>query len=267
MAVDDRASFRGPASAYDRHVGRYSGALGRALIDFAGVPPAARVLDVGCGPGPLTAELVRTVGAASVAAVEPSPPYAEACRERLPGVDVRVAAAEDLPFPDADFDAVLSQLVVNFLTDAARGVGEMVRVCRPGGTVAAAVWDYAGEMTLLRAFWDAARELDPESAAGLDEGSRMRFATPEDLTGLWSQAGLVDVEGAPLVVAADYADFADLWAPFVAGVGPAGAYCAALDEPRQTRLRDLVRDRLGAPAGPFELTARAWAVRGRVASA
>src|SRR5215207_3348533 len=149
--------FRAPADAYDRYVGRYSGELARALIAAAGVDPEWTVLDVGCGPGALTAELAMMLGADSVAAVEPSEPFAAACRERVPGARVEIAPAEALPFADGTFDGALAQLVVNFMADPRAGVGEMRRVTRPGGTVAAAVWDYAGEMTLVRAFWDAAR--------------------------------------------------------------------------------------------------------------
>jgi ubiquinone/menaquinone biosynthesis C-methylase UbiE len=142
--------FQTSADAYDRHVGRYSHALARALIDAAGVRPGQQALDVGCGPGALTGELAARLGPEGVAAVDPSAPFAEACRRRLPDVRVEIAAAEALPFPDGAFDAVLSQLVVNFIRDPPAGLREMRRVARPGGTVAAAVWDYSGEMTLLR---------------------------------------------------------------------------------------------------------------------
>ena len=171
------------ADAYDRHVGRYGATLAAALIAFAGVEPGARALDVGCGPGALTTALAQLLGPANVCAADPSEPFAAACGSRLPGVEVVVAAAESLPFPDDVFDAALSQLVVNFLTDAVAGVREMARVTRPGGVVAACVWDYAGEMTLLRAFWDAAREIDPEGAAAVDEGSTMSWCSEGELAG------------------------------------------------------------------------------------
>src|SRR5215207_3261371 len=177
------ATFRTPAEAYDRYIGRYSAELGRALIDAAGVRAGDRALDVGCGPGALTGELVAVVGAERVAAVDPSAPFVEACRRRHPGVQVEEASAEALPFPDAAFDRVLSQLVVNFMTDPPAGVREMRRVARPAGTVAAAVWDYAGEMTLLRRFWDAAAAVDP-AAAERDEGRSMPYCTPHELEAL-----------------------------------------------------------------------------------
>ncbi|HEY2637940.1 MAG TPA: methyltransferase domain-containing protein, partial [Solirubrobacteraceae bacterium] len=172
--------FRAPAAAYDRFVGRYGAELARALADFAGIRPGLRVLDVGCGPGALTAELVDRVGLDAVAAVEPSPVFAAACRERIPGVHVEEAGAEELPFPDDAFGAALAQLVVNFIPDPLAGVREMARVTRPDGVVAAAVWDYAGGMTLLRAFWDAAAELDP-AAGERDEGRVARHCSREGI--------------------------------------------------------------------------------------
>lgn len=176
-----------------------------------------------------------------------------------------VAAAEALPFGDGTFDAALSQLVVNFLRDAEAGVREMVRVTRPGGVVASCVWDYPGEMKLLRAFWDAAREVDPQRAAAEDEGVVMRWCAEGELAELWQAAGLRDVRFGSLVVSAAYSDFEDLWAPLPTGVAPSGAFCKSLDEDRRAALHDAYRRRLGVEGGPFELTARAWAVAGIVA--
>jgi SAM-dependent methyltransferase len=258
------AGFGAPAEAYDRFIGRYGPALGVQLNDLAGVRPGMRVLDVGCGPGALTRALHDRVGAnGRVAAVEPSEGFAAACRERVPAADVRVASAEALPFPDGSFDAALSQLVVNFMADAEAGVREMARVTGPGGVVAACVWDYAGGMTLLRAFWDAAREVDLESASRADEGVAMPWCREGDLQVLWRTAGLRDVRGATLDVEAAYDDFHDLWSPLPAGVGPAGAWCASLDPERQAVLKDTLRRRLDVGDGPFTLPARAWAVTGR----
>ena len=259
-------TFRAPAEAYDRLVGRYSPRLAEALIAFAGVAPAERALDVGCGPGALAAALAGRLGPAQVAAADPSDPFAAACRARLPGVEVVVAPAEALPFADGAFGVTLSQLVVNFLEDAPAGVVEMARVTRPGGTVAACVWDYAGEMTLLRAFWDAAREVDPDGAGAADEGVVMSYCTPGSLAGLWHAAGLGDVRSAELVVVAGYSGFDDLWSPFPTGVAPSGAYCRALAPDVRAALREALRRRLGAGDEPFELTARAWAVAGVTAS-
>jgi SAM-dependent methyltransferase len=252
-------SFTTGTEAYGRFVGRYSPALATALCDFAGVAAGDTVLDVGCGPGPLLAEVARRVGVEHVAGVDPSEPFVEACRAAIPGADVRVAGAEQLPLPDRSFDVALSQLVVNFMSDPLAGVSEMRRVARR--VVASCVWDYAGEMTMLRTFWDAAVELDPSAP---DEGRTMAYCTSDELAALWEAAGLGRVTTSPLVASADYAGFDDYWSPFLAGVGPAGAYCASLDEDRRADLREGCFRHLGSPDGPFSLRARAWAVRGEV---
>jgi SAM-dependent methyltransferase len=182
----------------------------------------------------------------------------------LPGVEVVVAGAESLPFDDSAFDVTLSQLVVNFMRDAEAGVREMSRVTRPGGIVASCVWDYAGEMTLLRAFWDAAGEIDPERASA-DEGIVMRWCAEGELAELWRDAGLRDVRFDQLVVRAGYTGFEDLWAPLLTGVAPSGAFVKPLDDKGRAALHDAYRRRLGVGDGPFELTARAWAAAGIVA--
>lgn len=255
-------TFRASAAAYDRFVGRYGTSLATALIDFAVVGPGMRALDVGCGPGALAATLAGRVGGSNLAAVDPSPPFVDACTARLPDVEVLEASAEALPFGNGAFDVVLSQLVVNFLADPAAGVREMARVTRPGGTVAACVWDYAGEMTLLRAFWDAAREVEPERAAAADEGVVMPWCAEGELAELWRAAGLGSVRSGALTARATYDDFDDLWAPLPTGVGPAGAFCKSLAADDQAALRDALQRRLGVGDAPFELTARAWAVAG-----
>ena len=256
-------TFSAPADAYDRFMGvRYGAAVARELVEFAGIRPGMRALDVGCGTGALTSVLTSRLGRGNVAAADPSEPFVAAARSRYEGVDVVQAPAEALPFADDRFDAALSQLVVNFMRDAPAGVAQMVRVTRPGGTVAAAVWDYAGEMTMLRAFWDAARDVDPDGAAARDEGVVMPWCKEGELAELWRGAGLADIRPGELVVRAAYAGFEDLWAPLPTGVGPAGAFCASLDPGRQAQLRDGLRARLGVGDEPFELTARAWAVAG-----
>ena len=249
------------ADAYDSFVGRYGPTLSQAHIAAARVAPDQRVLDVGCGTGALTEALAETVGPMRVAAVDPSPAFVDACRRRVPGADVRVGTAEALPAFESPFDAVMSQLVLNFMADAEAGVQAMRAAARSGGTITSCVWDYTDEMTMLRAFWDAALELDRDAP---DEGRTMSHCSPEELAALWSTSGLTEVETTELEAEASYEGFDDLWAPFLAGVGPAGAYCAALDPARQDALRERCFERLGAPSGRFVLSARAWFVRGRV---
>ena len=252
------ATFRSATDMYGRFVGRYAPGLATALIEAVGVKPDSRVLDVGCGPGGLALEVAKIVGEENVAAVDPSQGFASVARARLPSADVRVAAAEELPFEDDSFEAAFAQLVVNFMTDAERGVGEMQRVVRPEGTVAACTWDYGDQMTMLRTFWDAAHDVAPEEADRADEGSTMGYSTLEDLTGLWRTVGLEDVRGGELWVTVGYEGFDDLWAPLPSGIGPAGAFCASLDPEQQKKLRAAWAKRLGNPEGPFELSARAW---------
>jgi SAM-dependent methyltransferase len=258
------ASFRTSAEAYDRHIGRYGSGLARALIEIASVSAGQRALDVGCGPGALAAELCHVLGSNSIAAIDPSPPFVEACKRRLPGVDVRLATAEEIPFPNDSFDVALSQLAVNFMSDPPAGVREMRRVTRPGGTVAAAVWDYAGEMTLLRRFWDAAVSLD-QGAADSDEGRSMPYCAPDELERLWREAGMQNPAVSALVVEAEYRDFDDLWQSLEHGSGPSTAYASSLSPGRRAELRDELRLRLGLGEDTFRLPARAWSVVGRVA--
>jgi SAM-dependent methyltransferase len=244
------------ADAYDRFMGRYSNPLAPLLADVAGVAPGERVLDVGCGPGALTTELVRRLGAGSVSAVDPSESFVEAARARHPGVDVRLAPAEQLPFSDAAFNATLAQLVVHFMTDPVAGLAEMARVTRSGGTVAACVWDHAGGTGPISLLWDAVHELDPKAR---DE-SHLAGAGQGQLTELFESAGLTQVEESSLTVQVAHPTFEDWWEPYTFGVGPAGAYVAGLDPEQRERLEGLLRERLPEP--PFTLAASAWTAVG-----
>ena len=252
-------SFAVAGDKYDRFMGRYSRELAPRFIEFAGLDSEMAVVDVGCGPGALTERLVERTGANNIAAADPSEPFVAAARERAPGADVRLAAAEELPWEDDRFDAALSQLVVNFMRDADAGVSEMRRVVRPGGVVAACTWSYADDMQMLRSFWDAARQLD---SGAPDEGSTMRYRGVEELDELWRRVGLSDVESDHLRVETSYTDFEDLWEPFTFGVGPAGAYLAKLSPEQREQVRTELFKGLGEPSGPFTLTATACAVRG-----
>jgi ubiquinone/menaquinone biosynthesis C-methylase UbiE len=198
--------FQVAADAYDSFMGRYSRALAPQMADLTGVAPGEQVLDVGCGPGALTAELVARAGAGAVTAIDPSEPFVQAARARHPGVDVRLAAAEELPFADGTFDATLAQLVVHFMADALAGVREMRRVTRSGGVVAACVWDQGGGRTPLAPFWRAARELDPDAR---DESALIGVHEGQ-LAQLFADAGLRDV-ARRFVRPAPEEGFAALW--------------------------------------------------------
>ncbi|MDQ3691546.1 MAG: class I SAM-dependent methyltransferase [Chloroflexota bacterium] len=249
-------SFDVAAEAYDRFMGRYSRLLSPQLADFAGVRQGQRAVDVGCGPGALTTELVSRLGAASVTAVDPSAPFVEAAGARHPGVKVFRASAEELPFADGAFDVSLAQLVVHFMSDPVAGLAEMRRVTRPGGVIAACVWDLAGGRAPLSPFWKAARGLDPQVA---DE-SQLAGAREGHLTELFQAAGICEIEATALEVSLEHASFEEWWEPYTGGVGPAGAYVASLSPDQQAKLRD--RCRAVLPAEPFVLTSRAWAARG-----
>jgi SAM-dependent methyltransferase len=249
-------SFAVGADAYDRFMGRYSVPLAPELADFAAVAPGQRVLDVGCGPGALTSELVRRLGPDAVSAVDPSEPFVEAARERHPGVDVRRSTAEALPYGEQAFDAALAQLVVHFMADPVGGLREMARVIRTPGVVAACVWDHAGGQGPLSPFWEAVHELDPDAK---DE-SKLAGSREGHLAQLFEEAGLREIEESVLTVHVGHPSFEEWWEPFTLGVGPAGAYAAGLDLTRQARLRELCREKL--PRAPFVVTARAWAARG-----
>jgi SAM-dependent methyltransferase len=250
-------SFVVPAEAYARFMGRFSAPLAETFADFAGVAPGQRILDVGSGPGALTAELVRRLGAEAVSAVDPSPPFVDALTARLPGVDVRRGSAESLPHPDGGFGGTLAELVVHFMSDPVGGLREMARVTRPGGVVAACVWDHDGGRSPLSTCWDAALALDPDA---VDEAG-LPGAHEGHLEELFAAAGLTDLESTVLSVDVVFDDFEDWWAPYTYGVGPLGDYIQGLDDGRRAALRSRCAEIL-LPA-PFTITGSAWAVRGR----
>jgi SAM-dependent methyltransferase len=252
-------TFDVAADAYDRFMGRYSRLLSPQMADLADVRAGHRALDVGCGPGALTAELVGRLGAAWVAAVDPSASFVAAARARNPGVDVHRASAEDLPFGDRTFDATLAQLVVHFMPDPVAGLTEMARVTRVGGSVVTCVWDHAGGQGPLGVYWRAVHELDPDAT---DE-SALPGAREGHLGELFASAGLRDIRETSISADLEHATFDDWWLPFTQGVGPAGSYASGLAPDRLAELRERCRALLPDP--PFVIPARAWAAVGRVA--
>lgn len=247
-------SFEVPPDAYARFMGRYAEPLAKVFTAFSGVSAGDNVLDVGCGPGALTAHLL-SVGA-RVAAIDPSPPFIDAIRARFPDVDVRQGTAEELPYGTATFDAALAQLVVHFMADPVVGIGEMARVTRRGGIVAACVWD--GPTGALAPFWEAVHLIDPE----VEDEALLSGANRGHLTEIFEAAGLRDVEERPIAAEVVHPTFEEWWEPYTFGVGPAGDYVQSLGDAGRARLESTAHEHLGD--GPFTVTATAWAARGTV---
>ena len=251
-------SFRSAgADAYGSFMGPYAEQLAVLLAGHAGVGGNQRALDVGSGPGALTEVLVSRLGAEAVCAIEPSPTFAAAARQRLPRVALSQAVAEHLPFADHVFDIVAAQLVVHFMADPVSGLREMRRVTRRGGTVAACVWDYGGDRGPASLLWQVARDLDPSAP---DE-SDLPGVREGHLVTLFAEAGVGDLRAATLTVTVRYPSFERWWEPLTFGVGPAGMYVASCDADQRAALRQQCRMLL--PAGPVEIRASAWAVAGR----
>lgn len=241
--------FEVPDADYDNFMGRYSTRLAPVFADFAGIESGMRVLDVGAGTGALTNELLRRN--ATVAAAEPSPPFAQSLERRLPEVEVKSAPAEQLPWADASFDAALAQLVVAFMNDAPEGIAEMKRVVEPGGTVAACMWD-RGKMDMLAAIDRTAAALGAEQT-----NPPLRFVSHDDIAGLFGD----DAEVELLDVEAPYTDFEEFWLALSRAAGPARAWLSTLDEDGLRRAQSEFHRQLGSPEGEFTLTGRAWAAR------
>ena len=252
------SDFAVSGESYDAFMGRYSRHLSPQLIDLAGVESGQRVLDVGSGPGALTVELARRVGAEAVTAVDPSEDFVLAVRSRVPGATVERASAENLPLPDGQFDAALAQLVVHFMADPVAGLQEMGRVTRRGGSVAACVWDHsAGGSGPLTVYYEALHELDPSRP----NESERPGTRPGHLAELFAAAGFGELQQATLAVRVEHETFEDWWAPYELGVGPIAGVFAELGPKRVAQLRDLCREALPPP--PFTIDARAWAVCAR----
>lgn len=252
---------------YEQYVGRWSRRVAPRFLAWLNVPASRRWLDVGCGTGALSAAILDQCAPSSVVGVEPSAGFLAKANDQLAGrVLFRLGSAAAIPLEDGSVDATVSGLVLNFVPDGRAALGEMARVTVAGGTIGAYVWDYAGKMELMRHFWDAAVELDPD-AAKLDEGGRFPMCRPQALTGLFESAGLRAVEVLAIDIETPFATFEDYWRPFLGGQGPAPAYAMVLDETVRARLRDRIRERIPLAAdGSISLIARAWAVRAAVGS-
>lgn len=253
-------TFNVTAQDYARFMGRYAEPLAPLFADEASVRAGQRALDVGCGPGALTAQLVQRLGVDRVSAIEPSAPFVEALRADFPGIDVRSGVAEDLPFADATFDVVLANLVVHFMSDPVAGLAQMARVARSGAAVGATVWDHAGGSGPLAVFWQAVHDVDPRSPgeAGL------AGTAAGQLEELFAAVGLSDIRPSKLTVHVSYASFDEWWEPFTLGVGPAGAYLGRQDDAQRALVRQRCLELM--PAAPFEVSASAWCVIGSAAT-
>lgn len=243
--------FLVPPDAYTRFMGRYAEPLARSFVAFCGVGTGDTVLDVGCGPGALTAHLLSA--GARVAAIDPSPPFVAAMRERFPDIDVQQGVAEQLPYAADAFDAALAQLVVHFMTDPVAGIRQMARVTRRGGVVAACVWD--GPTGALAPFWEAVHQIDPDA----EDEALLSGAHRGHLTEIFESAGLSAIEEQPIAVDVVHPSFEEWWEPYTFGVGPAGDYVRSLDDDGRAHLESTAREHLGE--GPFTVTATAWASR------
>ncbi len=258
-ALSDRFDEGG---AYEQYMGRWSRLVARRFVPALERASGLEWLDVGCGTGAVSAAVLELASPREVVGVDPSAGFVAQATASIDDRRARFlcADAHELPFADASFDVVVSGLCLNFLVEPARAMAEAARVVRPGGLVAAYVWDYAEGMELLRVFWDAARELDP-AAAGLDEGRRFPLARERELAALVErEAALTAPVTWPIAVTLSLASFDDYWRPFLGGQGPAPGYVASLADSERQALERRLRERLPGD-GPFELRARAWAVR------
>lgn len=264
MSMSSRESIWASGSAYEPYVGRWSRLVAREFLNWLEVPEGKTWLDVGCGTGALCQTILTMAAPRYVVGVDASEGYAEYARQQVHAENVcfEVQDARALLFGDASYDVAVSGLVLNFVPEPGRAAAEMRRVVRPGGVVAAYVWDYAGEMQLMRHFWDAAVESDP-SARELDEGVRFKLCAPGPLEDLFRGAGLEHVQVRAIDVPTVFNDFDDYWSPFLGGQGPAPSYAMSLSEGRRAILRDALKTRMPARAdGSIHLSARAWGVRG-----
>jgi len=264
LVTSAQADMFAESTAYERFMGRWSHQLAPLFVTFVGIGAKDSVLDVGSGTGVLALTIAESAPSARIVGIDPAAPYVKFAQSRVPGDRVRfeVGDAQKMSFADATFDRVLSLLVMNFIPDHGKALDEMIRVSRPGGVVGAVVWDYGGEMQMLRVFWDEAVARDP-SIAKRDE-RHMPLCRPGELAALWRAHGLQQVVEEPLTFTMSFASFDDFWEPFLGGQGPAGAYAAKLPEADRAALAARLRKRVlaGRADGPITLQARAWAVKG-----
>jgi SAM-dependent methyltransferase len=253
---------------YEHFMGRWSRLLSPAYIAFAGIRDGERILDVGTGTGSVASALAAALPSSTIFGIDPSDAFIAYARRNAGSDRVRfeVGNAQALRYEDASFDRTLSLLVMNFIPDHEKALGEMRRVTRAGGVVSACVWDYNAGMEMLRFFWDEVVALD--GAMEPKDERHMKLSREGQLGALWRKSGLTDVQERSLTIDQRYTSFDDYWAPFLRGAGPGGAYVVSLADERRRELEARLRKRLLASRadGPFTLKARAWCVRGHVSA-
>ncbi len=264
MADKDVKGNWSSAAAYERYVGRWSPFVAREFVRWLAVPAGKTWLDVGCGTGALTQTIFETASPRYVVGADKSKAFIDFLGHQV--LDERLCFniddAQGLNFDDEFYDNTVSGLLLNFLPMPNKGLAEMKRVTKPGGRIAAYVWDYAGEMQMMRHFWNAAIELDP-AALELDEGVRFEICKPEPLAELFREVDLENVKVRAIEVPTVFRDFDDYWSPFLGAQGPAPGYAMSLSEESRAALRERIRARLPiASDGSIHLVARAWAVQG-----
>ena len=266
MSTPDQSSYHASdGDAYEIFLGRWTRRLAEALIDFARFPETGDLLDAGCGTGALASRMVARWCGRRVVGIDIAPSYIDFAQRRVGdlGPSFDVGDVCHLPYTDASFAGVASQLILNFVGDPDQAVREMRRVTQPGGVVAAAIWDFRGGLVYQHLFWNIAALLDPEAGIIRDRLFSTPLALPDGLIRLFASGGFLQPERGSLTVRMDYADFDDYWRPLLGGQGPVGTYAAGLPPERRTRIEEAVRRAYlaGGPDGPRSMTATAWAVR------
>ena len=267
MTQDSAFDAWSMGQSYEHYMGRWSRKIAAEFLTWLDAPDGADWLEIGCGTGALTSAILQGNEPKSILATDASEDFVNHARAAIddPRVRFQTADAQNLPGANATVDIVTSALVFNFIPDKLAALADMQRVLRPGGTLSFYVWDYpGGGVGFIDAFWKAAATLDPK-AAELDEGKRFPFCTTEGLADLCARAGIADPTIAPLEITTEFPDFEAFWKPFTLGAGPAPGYCMSLSEDQRAALKSHLSEELDK-GGPIRLSARAWAVKAKVAS-